>query len=139
MVTSIGVSCRPALAEYGKTRRRLKRVQMRGGARRPHARRTFCTLSVRPRAPTKQMGPFQPPALELRVELAAGGELTLASAAVLHAARRVHELEATAHDRAAVAEERGHDLPGVVRAERGHVDGSADPGLAEGPPVAPHG
>ena len=33
----------------GNTRRLLKRVQMRGGARRPHARRTPCTLSVRPR------------------------------------------------------------------------------------------
>src|SRR5437867_1723010 len=32
---------------------------MRGGARRPHARRTPCTLSVRPRAPTKQMGPYR--------------------------------------------------------------------------------
>jgi len=42
--------------------RLLKRVQMRGGARRSHARRTPCTLSVRPRAPTKQMGPFQQPA-----------------------------------------------------------------------------
>src|SRR3990172_8658404 len=35
---------------------------MRGGARRPHARRTLCTLSVRLRAPTKQMGLFQRPA-----------------------------------------------------------------------------
>ena len=35
---------------------------MRGGARRPPARRTLCTLSVRPRAPTKQMGLFQQPA-----------------------------------------------------------------------------
>src|SRR5215510_9994642 len=40
----------------------LKKVQMRGGARRPHARRTLCTLSVRARAPTKQMGLFQQPA-----------------------------------------------------------------------------
>src|SRR5712692_2900305 len=40
----------------------IKKVQMRGGARRPHARRTPCTLSVRPRAPTKQMGLFQQPA-----------------------------------------------------------------------------
>src|SRR2546422_4965489 len=31
---------------------------MRGGAREPHARRTLCTLSVRPRALTKQMGLF---------------------------------------------------------------------------------
>ena len=46
----------------GQLRRPLKRVQMRGGARRPHARRTLRTLSVRPRAPTKQMGPFQRPA-----------------------------------------------------------------------------
>src|SRR6266545_5981225 len=29
----------------------LKKVQMRGGARRPHARRSRSTLSVRPRAP----------------------------------------------------------------------------------------
>src|SRR5262245_32045046 len=34
---------------------------MRGGARGPHARRTRCTLNVRPRAPTKQMGLFQQP------------------------------------------------------------------------------
>src|SRR5882762_8585980 len=33
----------------------------------PHARRTLCTLSVRPRAPTKQMGLFQPPARYLRI------------------------------------------------------------------------
>src|SRR4029453_10727481 len=45
-----------------KTLRMLKKVQMRGGARRPHARRTLCTLSVRPRAPTKKMGLFQVPA-----------------------------------------------------------------------------
>src|SRR4030095_10885547 len=38
-----------------------QKVQMRGGARRPHARRTLCTLSVRRRAPTKQMGLFQHP------------------------------------------------------------------------------
>src|SRR5215471_8349755 len=31
-----------------RARRSLKRVQMRGGARRPHARRTLRTLSVRP-------------------------------------------------------------------------------------------
>ena len=42
-----------------KTRRLLKKVQLRGGARGPRARRTPCTLSVRPRAPTKQMGLFQ--------------------------------------------------------------------------------
>src|SRR5712692_11423775 len=40
----------------------IKKVQMRGGARRPHARRTPCTLSVRPRAPTKQMGLWEQPA-----------------------------------------------------------------------------
>src|SRR6266540_2177774 len=34
---------------------------MQGGARGPHARRTLCTLSVRPRAPTQQMGLFQQP------------------------------------------------------------------------------
>src|SRR5678815_2055 len=36
----------------------MRRVQLRGGARWPHARRTLCTLSVRSRAPTKQMGPY---------------------------------------------------------------------------------
>src|SRR5262245_40549817 len=35
----------------------MRRVQLQGGARGPHARRTSCTLSVRPREPTKQMGP----------------------------------------------------------------------------------
>src|SRR5206468_9462048 len=39
----------------------LKRVQMRGSARRPRARRTPGTLSPRPRALTKQMDPFQQP------------------------------------------------------------------------------
>src|SRR6185503_17268456 len=34
-------------------------VQLRGGVRWPHARRTLCTLSVRSRAPTKQMGPYR--------------------------------------------------------------------------------
>src|SRR5439155_3705268 len=38
--------------------RAMRRVQLRGGARGPHARRTLCTLNVRPRAPTKQMGPY---------------------------------------------------------------------------------
>src|SRR5713226_9385585 len=46
---------------------RLKKVQMRGGARRPQVRRTFCTLNLRSRAPTKQMGLFQPPARLLEV------------------------------------------------------------------------
>src|SRR5438094_2694636 len=39
----------------------LKRVQMRGGARRRYASRTSSTVSVPPRATTKQMGPFQRP------------------------------------------------------------------------------
>ena len=38
--------------------RAMRRVQLRGGARWPHARRTLCTLSVRSRAPTTQMGPY---------------------------------------------------------------------------------
>ena len=38
--------------------RAMRRVQLRGGARRQPARRTFCTLSRLPRAPTKQMGPY---------------------------------------------------------------------------------
>jgi phosphoribosylformylglycinamidine cyclo-ligase len=40
----------------------MKKAQMQDGARGPHARRTPCTLSVRPRAPTPQMGLFQQPA-----------------------------------------------------------------------------
>ena len=38
--------------------RAMRMVQVRGGARRPHARRSLSTLSVRPRAPTKQMGRY---------------------------------------------------------------------------------
>jgi hypothetical protein len=49
----------PSYQDAEKTRRLLKTVQMRGGARRPHARRTPCTLRSRPRAPTKHMGLFQ--------------------------------------------------------------------------------
>src|SRR5262249_9177912 len=36
----------------------MRRVQLQRGARRQHARRTPCTLSVLPRAPTQQMGPY---------------------------------------------------------------------------------
>src|SRR6266849_6670141 len=59
--------------------RAMRRVQLQGGARGPHARRTLCTLSVRPRAPTPQMGPyhrsrtledtFLPPAVAERADL----------------------------------------------------------------------
>jgi len=52
----------PRLEGCGQTRRLLKKAQLRGGARGPRARRTPCSLSVRPRAPTKQMGLFQQPA-----------------------------------------------------------------------------
>ena len=38
--------------------RMREKVQMRGGARRPHARRTPCTLSVRPRGANEADGPF---------------------------------------------------------------------------------
>src|SRR5262249_8810333 len=41
--------------------RAARRVQLRGAARRPHARRTLCTLSVRTSAATKQMGPYRRP------------------------------------------------------------------------------
>src|SRR5438128_2363419 len=43
--------------------RAVRRVQLQGGARRPHARRTPCTLSVRPRAPTPPTfgGGLRPP------------------------------------------------------------------------------
>src|SRR5262245_56012545 len=65
---SMRTSARLGVSTYlGKDlaiRRMRKQVQMRGGTRGPHARRTLCTLSVRPRAPTKQMGLFQHPALE---------------------------------------------------------------------------
>src|SRR6059036_160742 len=41
----------------------MRRVQLLGGARGPHARRTLCTLSVRPRAPTPHAlgGGLRPP------------------------------------------------------------------------------
>src|SRR5262245_3938837 len=54
----------PAAGAHGPSRL-PRRAQMRGGARRPRARRTLCTLSARPRAPTKQVGPSRQPALEL--------------------------------------------------------------------------
>src|SRR5262245_1353539 len=57
-----GLSAMSMSALHGRGRW-LRRGQLRGGARRPHARRTLCTLSVRPRAPTKQMAPYRPPAL----------------------------------------------------------------------------
>src|SRR5881628_194693 len=43
--------------------RAMRRVQLQGGARGPHARRTPCTLSVRPRAPTPPTlgGGLRPP------------------------------------------------------------------------------
>ena len=41
----------------GTPARAMRRVQLRGGARRQPARRTRCTLSRLSRAPTKQMGP----------------------------------------------------------------------------------
>src|SRR5258705_13194532 len=52
---------------------------MRGGAREPHARRTACTSSVRPRAPTKQMGRFQQPAErgDMRIEIICTGDEVL--------------------------------------------------------------
>ena len=45
-----------------KSCRLARRAQLRGGARRLHARRTLCTLSVQPSAPTKQMDPYRRPA-----------------------------------------------------------------------------
>src|ERR1700730_3136208 len=62
LVTNCKDLLQSPLRECSRTCRRLKKVQMRGGARRPQARRTLCTLSLRSRAPTKQMGLFQPPA-----------------------------------------------------------------------------
>ena len=50
---------RDALACRRSPARAMRRVQLRGGARRQPARRTFCTLSRLPRAPTKQMGPYR--------------------------------------------------------------------------------
>src|SRR5206468_11032849 len=48
-------------AGFGRAHvRRPRRGQLRGGARRQRARRTFCTLSPQPRAPTKQMPPYRP-------------------------------------------------------------------------------
>src|SRR5207247_4534806 len=48
----------PGACRRNALARAMRRVQLQGGARRPHARRTPCTLSVRPRAPMKQMGPY---------------------------------------------------------------------------------
>src|SRR5438552_18364640 len=48
---------------------------MRGGARRPQARRSPATLSLRSRAPTKQMGPYRRPALTDFPSLARDKEL----------------------------------------------------------------
>jgi len=48
------------LRAFGENRASARRrVQPQGGAREPGARRTSCTLSVRPRAPTKRMGPYR--------------------------------------------------------------------------------
>src|SRR5437867_7850897 len=57
---SSGAECRARLGACRRNAldRAMRRVQLQGGARRPHARRTLCTLSVRPRAPTPQMGPY---------------------------------------------------------------------------------
>ena len=55
--TRVASLLRPA-ARRRKPARARRRVQLRGGARRQPARRTFCTLSRLPRAPTKQMGPY---------------------------------------------------------------------------------
>jgi hypothetical protein len=56
-----GITCRTRKLAGGlrlrKSARAMRRTQPRGGARWPHARRTLCTLSVRARAPTKQLGP----------------------------------------------------------------------------------
>ena len=53
-----GVCRRKGSSSLSENRARARRrVQLRGGARRQPARRTFCTLSRLSRAPTKQMGP----------------------------------------------------------------------------------
>ncbi len=61
-VTPPGPRIRPvrarALGARRDAPRAMRRVQLRGGARRLHARRSPSTLSVQPRAPTKQMGPY---------------------------------------------------------------------------------
>src|SRR5213594_164416 len=59
----------PVQPDRSNTCRRLRKVQMRGGARRQQVRRTPCTLNLLPRAPTKQLGLSQPPALGLVVEM----------------------------------------------------------------------
>jgi hypothetical protein len=90
---------------------------MRGGARGPHARRTLCTLSVRTRAPTKQMGLFS----RLRPEAAAGGpRITL----------QLHEERLVAH----VGWD-GHHLGEAEPHELGVDHHIADPHIREQPPV----
>ena len=52
-------SWRSRLASLSETRARaMRRVPLRGGARRQPARRTFCTLSRLSRTPTKHLGPY---------------------------------------------------------------------------------
>src|SRR5207247_7978499 len=55
----VGLGAHLAARRRSPSSRAMRRVQLQGGARRPHARRTRCTLSVRPRAPTPQMGPYR--------------------------------------------------------------------------------
>src|SRR5438128_1548836 len=56
-------------------RRWSRKVQMRDVARRPHARRSLSTLSVRSRATTKQLGLYRPPALVFAGGGTVGGSL----------------------------------------------------------------
>src|SRR5438128_7225019 len=103
---------------------------MRGGARPPHARRTLCTLSVRPRAPTKQMGLFQQPARSRRLRRAVVRELErdpevfglqqgddgLQVVAVLACDADLLLLDRGLHPNLAVLDE-PDDLPGLLRGD----------------------
>src|SRR5437773_3732499 len=60
-------------------RRLLKKVQMRGGARKPHARRTFCTLNVRSRAPHSRRWAFFSSLLARRSRAARTGAVSFST------------------------------------------------------------
>src|SRR5215467_14634822 len=81
----------PPSTAFRELARVMSRVQLQGGDRRPHARRTLCTVSARLREPTKQMGPAHRSSL---ASAAADGDLHLAlgleQGAVAHFDDRTH-------------------------------------------------
>src|SRR5215813_593396 len=103
-------STRRRRGKYGASRsfraasRVARKVQMRGGDRRPHAKRTLCTLSVRRRAPTKQPGPLSAACHREEAGDGTGEELArlevFECALDVHVLRRLLDGPAPAQDRA---------------------------------------